>query len=475
MDGRSFPSFPELISTELPHVYTVPPWPPDFDPGSASQQELWKHGIMVRRPAVDDDPRLVAAWRRAFSRPWPSEGRVFPTPMTSPRGPRRHVPRNITPVEGGFTSENWAGGLVSGTWNSVIGTWTVPVISIPPRTPVDVAGGWETSIWIGLDGFGTDDVLQTGITAAIDPTGATQFWTWYEWFSEVPLGVSLQTFLSEFPYVAEQPIAMSVKPGDRVTAVVQYVTDSSNNNPAGYISLGNNTTGQNFSIVLDQPTGAARAGATAEWIVERPGQFNSDGSITLLELPEFSPVTFNSALCCATNIISDPADTITMLDDFGDAITSEQIISDEVIVDYEAPAAAGLFDSISFVIQTGGDDLRGDSALTAAVSLSPGTVPSQVIWLKTKGQPSWQNNSTTDLTFPLASPVTSADLPGSLLLTLIQGGSWPETPDNWNMQSIVATLVDSTGKFSPFVMLNEGGNPLNRFTGSNGTFTLPLL
>jgi hypothetical protein len=74
-----------------------------------------------------------------------------------------------------------------------------------------------------------------------------------------------------------------------------------------------------------------------------------------------------------------------MPDDFGNTITNEQLLTAEVIVDYDAPAQVGPFDSITFVIKTGGDDLREDSGLTATVSFSIGTSASQVLTLKTKG------------------------------------------------------------------------------------------
>jgi hypothetical protein len=476
MDPHKVTHSPQLVATEIKHVYTIAPQPNDFEPNRAPQRELAEYGLFVRRPTAEDNPRLQDAWRRSFRRSWLSDRRVFPAPITPTSSLRRHTRSRLRQIAPGFDSDNWAGCVIDGNWNTVIGSWVVPLVRVPQSTPIDVEGGWELATWIGIDGVSTDDVLQTGVSTQVAPSGAVTTWAWYEWFTSPPSGTSWTTFLTEFPYVAEQPIDFGVSPGDEVTATVQYTTDS-DGAPAGSILFGNITTGENFSVILDPPTGAAMNGSTAEWVVERPSVIGGDGTLEVLELPMFATVTFNSALSCGVKGLGEPlanGNTVTMIDDYGNAITNELLGSDYVIVDYDVPSAIGLFDTVAFTIATGSDDLRADSALTAIISFGGGI--SQVIRLKQKGQAAWGNGSTTRVQFALTPPVTitSGTLPGSLLLTLIQGGSWPETPDNWNLQSIIISLEDSSGHLQPFLLQTSSGDPLNRFTGSNGSFMLSL-
>ncbi len=54
----------------------------------------------------------------------------------------------------------------------------------------------------------------------------------------------------------------------------------------------------------------------------------------------------------------------------------------------EARGPAGTFNSIQFAIQTGGDDLRGDSSARVTL-LSANGATLQVLTLKDKDQPGW--------------------------------------------------------------------------------------
>ncbi len=57
----------ELIPTSLPGVFTYPAPPADFDPNTASPEELIKYGFPPR-PGEKADPALRAAWERISSR-----------------------------------------------------------------------------------------------------------------------------------------------------------------------------------------------------------------------------------------------------------------------------------------------------------------------------------------------------------------------------------------------------------------------
>src|SRR6516162_10903595 len=97
-------------------------------------------------------------------------------------------------------------------------------------------------------------------------------------------------------------------------------------------------------------------------------------------------------------------------------------------------ALAQSFNAISFVIVTGGDDLRGDSSATATLR-SPDRSPLQVIALKDPTGDAWDNYTTHVVTVPLNPPLTPSQI-GSIVITLTSHNSSTETDDNWNVQSV---------------------------------------
>jgi hypothetical protein len=189
-----------------------------------------------------------------------------------------------------YTGKVWAGaGTKTGKWTSIIGNWTIPTVSEPSEAQGS-EGGWNSSSWLGLDGFFySNDVLQAGIqqrVLLIPPFNipVPVYVAWYEWFAPAVSGSPnyiYQTNIANFP----------VKPGDQVYCSVQY-----NGTTSGSISFANETTGQHFSITLAPPPGANFNGQSCEWIMEAP-----DGGEPTSALPKFTPVTFTSALACGPN------------------------------------------------------------------------------------------------------------------------------------------------------------------------------
>lgn len=103
---------------------------------------------------------------------------------------------------------------------------------------------------------------------------------------------------------------------------------------------------------------------------------------------------------------------------------------------------------VSFIvvdITTGGDDLRSDSAATLSIATPNSPNPVQTLTLKSKG-PEWSNGQSVDLSFQLSPPMNPMDI-GPMTVTLVQGGSFPETPDNWNISDIVVGAASSNSIF----------------------------
>jgi hypothetical protein len=133
--------------------------------------------------------------------------------------------------------------------------------------------------------------------------------------------------------------------------------------------------------------------------------------------------------------------------------------------------SAQTFNQIQFVIETGDDDLRGDSSATATL-LASNNSTLQVITLKSQNQSSWNNNTSHTVTATL-SPALAASAIAHIVIRLTSHNSLTETDDNWNVQSVVVTL--SNGGSGPMEFINDSGTPFVRLTGSQPTITLTPL
>jgi hypothetical protein len=124
------------------------------------------------------------------------------------------------------------------------------------------------------------------------------------------------------------------------------------------------------------------------------------------------------------------------------------------------------FNQISFKIVTGGDDLRGDSSASASICFPGGT---QTFALKSQSDGGWGESSDHLKTFPISGPALPLSYFDSTTITLTSHNSFPETDDNWNIQSIGVTVKGSDGSKC---VLDQKGTPLRRLTGSSPSVTL---
>jgi hypothetical protein len=215
------------------------------------------------------------------------------------QGPRVHVQES--------TSTNWAGyaveqnatvnattgelyGGTAGVVTNVTGTWVVPSVTGSKKSTA------YSSVWVGIDGYDSGTVEQIGTEQ--DWIHGRQYY--YAWFEMYPN--------------PGYRILAPVKPGDTITAEVQYtggqfvltISDSPSKGKRGWT----------FSTT--QPDFASPAVRdSAEWIVEAPSSL-SGGQLQTLPLADFGTVHFSGAqamLGGVTGSISTwPYDAITMTD-----------------------------------------------------------------------------------------------------------------------------------------------------------------
>jgi hypothetical protein len=312
-------NFPyELVDTNIQGAFTTPAPAEDFDPRSASPAALMKNGLLFRRPQAGDAQGLHAAFDKVFSQRWLAKNRIIPN--LQPQTGRTHQLKNKKKTENGYTSTNWAGGIVQGQWATAIGYWVIPAVS-KPTEPQGQEGGWNSSSWIGIDGFNSNDVLQAGIEQRVNAAGQASYVAWFEWYAPIQPNSP--------PYVYQTNISnFAVSPGQTVYCSVQYV----NNKTAGQIYFANQTTGQHFSITLAPPPGATFSGNCSEWIMEAP-----DGGETFSSLPKFTPVHFTTAMTCGANgqTVGNPqnGDYINVVG-FNKTLTSVALANDSVTINF---------------------------------------------------------------------------------------------------------------------------------------------
>lgn len=284
----------------LKHIRCYEAPPAGFNPFTADSRLLTKHGF-PRRPDAEKESDLRRIWDRAFaSKPVYIKAQVSIDPILSRRN-RTLVKFDRNKLA--FSPRGW-GGAVQQTVNlnlnppepvvTVYGEWFIPTI-----TPlINEPGTAETvGFWVGIDGFGNNQVLQAGSAATI--TGRNiSYWVWTEWF----------------PLDAIRVDNFAIRPGDYLTVLV-----CANTPTHGFCTMMNKTTNQITSIGITNPPGVTSMGATAEWIVEGISDI----------LPAFSSMVFaNCSAGTRTHKLNCRAATITEITGAGGALTSSSVLSD---------------------------------------------------------------------------------------------------------------------------------------------------
>jgi hypothetical protein len=149
------------------------------------------------------------------------------------------------------TSPQWSGAAVfspegASPCNVVAGQWTVP----SPNTAVN--GSYYASEWVGIDGWGSGDVLQAGTETAVTKSlifELKQVYTWWQWYPANEVKIS----------------NLPVSPGD-----VMYCLISADSTTHATVWFTNASRYLGTRFEITPPDGTSLVGNVAEWIVERP-------------------------------------------------------------------------------------------------------------------------------------------------------------------------------------------------------------
>lgn len=197
--------------------------------------------------------------------------------LTQPRStPVAHGIRNQT------QSTNWSGyAAASGTYSSVSASWTQPAGTC-------TASNQYAAFWVGLDGYNSGTVEQTG--TLIECSGTTALYTsWYEMYPANPVYFS-----------------NPVSPGDHFNGSVTY-----NGSNSYTLKLADTTKGWSHTVTASL-AGAARS--SAEVIVEAPCCTSSGG---VLPLADFHTASFTGSQANGAAIGNSHPVQIIMVDSSG--------------------------------------------------------------------------------------------------------------------------------------------------------------
>jgi hypothetical protein len=180
--------------------------------------------------------------------------------------PRQHAPRRVYPNStpqkiGDVTVEdstNWSGYAVEGSsFTKALASWTVPSVTCS-KTP-----NTYSSFWVGIDGWTSSTVEQTGTDSDCDGSSPS-YYAWYEFYPNPSIEIT----------------SVTVSPGNHISASVTYSGSEFT------ITITNETTGKSYSK-SSKVSGAKRT--SAEWIAEAPCCTRSGG---ILPLSDFGTVYF---------------------------------------------------------------------------------------------------------------------------------------------------------------------------------------
>ena len=242
--------------------------------------------------------------------------RFASTPATVAITPRMHAPMKLhgTPARNGkVNSGNWSGYVVTGSsFTYAKGSWIMPSVNCT-KTPNTYAG-----FWVGIDGYDSTTVEQTGIAAQC--SGKTpQYYAWYEFFPKNPVTIT----------------SVPVSPGNKISTEVSFAASKFT------IKFTDETTGKSFTTT-GTVAGALRN--SAEWIAEAPTSITG-----VLPLADFGTGSFGDDYTSVTdtNWASDSAVT-GPISDFGKNIVEITMVSDTEVT--EAVPTALTTDGSSFKV-----------------------------------------------------------------------------------------------------------------------------
>jgi Peptidase A4 family len=218
----------------------------------------------------------------AATTPHPSHGITPGGLMVRPAG--HSGSPGVSGVRHQDESTNWSGYAATGAngaFHSVASSWVEPTGTCASRRSAQYS-----SFWVGLDGFNSNSVEQTGTD--VDCSGRTAvYYGWYEMYPAAPVNY-----------------ANTVRPGDHFSASVTFSGTST------YTLVLTDSTQGGTHTTTKSESGLARS--SAEVITEAPS--SSSG---VLPLADFGTVSYSISAANGTSLGTQHPTEIIMIDNSG--------------------------------------------------------------------------------------------------------------------------------------------------------------
>jgi len=225
---------------------------------------------------------------------------------------------------GNNSSTNWSGYAVTGAADSITmaqGSWTVPAVT---------CGSSETSysaFWVGIDGFTSTTVEQTG-TDSDCSKGVPTYYAWFEFYPKASKDIS----------------TLAIHAGDKVAARVSFASGTFK------IAIEDFTTGKHYATT-STVSGAARS--SAEFIVEAPA-ICILLKCSLAKLSDFGTAGFgqdNTGLSSAINCAVAMNGPLASIGSYGSAVQEITMVSQSNPTLVKSLPSALSTDGTSFTVQ----------------------------------------------------------------------------------------------------------------------------
>lgn len=189
-----------------------------------------------------------------------SGGTALPAPLPPGFAPSPLAAPSRTEQVGSY---NWSGyALTGGSFNSVIDTWKVPTVDTA------LSGRQFSSDWVGIGGWSDGTLVQAG-TEADNSSGKASYGAW-----------------TEILPAAEDPLSLTIHPGDTITTTVEEVSAN-----VWEMKVNDETTHQSQGRTVDY---SGSSHASVETIHERPCIADGCESVSdLATLTDTTNVTFD--------------------------------------------------------------------------------------------------------------------------------------------------------------------------------------
>jgi len=256
------------IATSVDGVYAFPAPPKGFNPLTADDAQLLTYGL-PERPDQATDASGYSVWQRSMLALKIHATDVRATPYSSTNAIRTGTP---TANVDGTTSQNllnWSGIAntnkltkwnANTSFNKVQSFWNTPAPNPAFGSVPCSEGPWFEVTWNGIGGFYSYDSLVQGGTASYwdggTCKGSIETYGWIEWFPSYSI---LEVMCSGKP--------CPVKPGDDFLAITYGVAGTAEQ----HVFVEDLTQQWSGTFALTYKSGPGLVGASAEYIVERPG------------------------------------------------------------------------------------------------------------------------------------------------------------------------------------------------------------